>query len=847
MADPLSVAASIVGLLSATASVSKVLGPYISAARDTPQIAHHVNTEVQTTSIILSALQSLAQNMASVSVQRAALVEIDQVVAILTSGVIVFSDLEASVSTLPVPDSSSITRLALRSRFQWVRKEDEFAKLLSRLQSFKISLSALLNILQSDTSLRAEQHRVELATNVAQLLENDQSLSRRLMSLEDSFDAHTIVMKRRSITASIGDQADDETRLLSSDIVSPSARFQPPASSNAPVISSFEFEHDLNSSRPYRRAQRDTMDFSFRSSVARSDAWSVFSGLTLGDISIMSVIALPIYADEITNSHHYGLGRQPPTVNVKDSAEPLANVIDDESLLRICLNIQLLLCQLPKFGAFSNLDSWNHPFTAIQETFKRGTPLLVLCQLFRQFDVESVKSRYQLRGGDIATEKDAASWALTAVSESSLFSSDEVPTVSQVVNGDTLNFLKVIGMIERILLLENDFIRTVDTAEVNRAIQRNRSVEDSVEFLLLDDFTKRSWTLLRELIRLFREQQVEELRVLPAANCKIILTSIEAIIRSELSFLLAAEAILQRRPSLGYWAEIFEQWENCKDSYGYVIGSLPRNSRLLRAHLDDEADLVGRKAIVDALDLISLPSRLLDIKSEFLSTLKAVITGADTLDDTARRRDFISTQQNLNRCRDRISHLVKEEELLDIRADLSARLVDWKGQNLEDFGKLLLYDQDVTARHSKNTITKASYRMYLFEEILLLCREIQPPRFLSPRSLQRRATREPNSRIQLELSGGISLRDVLHVLPHSGPASVSVVISWAPSEPYRGVESVETRFRTTRQKEVWRKALEDALQSWKESNNQTPHASVGAYLAGSEGLVNPYVEDSDPE
>ena len=145
--DPLSVSASIAGLLTAAAAVAKLLNPYIAAACDTPKIAARVSAEVHEATIILSALQRLAQNMARVSIQRAALVTIDQVVAVLTDGVLVFSDLEASVGSLPL-GAPSATPLAIRSRLQWARKESDLVSLLGRLQGFKSSVSLILNILQ---------------------------------------------------------------------------------------------------------------------------------------------------------------------------------------------------------------------------------------------------------------------------------------------------------------------------------------------------------------------------------------------------------------------------------------------------------------------------------------------------------------------------------------------------------------------------------------------------------------------------------------------------------------------------------------------------------------------------
>jgi cell division control protein 24 len=622
--DPLSVAASIAGLLSAAASISKVMGPYVAAARDTPQIAHHVNSEVQAASIILSALQSLANNMASVSIQRAALVDVDQVVAVLTSGVFVFSDLEASVGTLPLPDSSSISRLALRSRFQWARKETEFTALLSRLQSFKSSISLILDILQSDTSLRAEQRQADLVSSVNQLLENNRDLSRRLMNLEDSFDAQTIVTKRQSIAGSIASKTDSERRLLPSDAGSSTARSQSPVSPEARLISGFEFEDDLKGSGPYRRAQRDTMDFSFRSSIARSHAWSIFSGLSLGDISVMAVIALPVYADEITNPGHYEFGGQ--RLSMLPFTDGPALPLDHDSLLRRCLRIQLQLCQLPGLDALLNPPSpLDHPFKTIQRLVQQGTPLVSLCRCFKGFNMnyssEDLHPWYYKEPTRVA--KDAAYWALKAVSESPpfRFKTDCIPTVTEVLSGDAGSFLKVISMIEKILTLEckHELILAVDAKIADTIRYSSGHTEDSDTFLLLDDFARQSWKMLRPLIGLTSDDLVVgALGLLDVAEWQAMFMPVLRILETELKFLLEVEVNLLRPPAGREWSKAFDALEERIADYGQVIGSYPRNSKLLRSRADG-ADLPRIQAIAKALDHTALPSRLIEIKSEFLS------------------------------------------------------------------------------------------------------------------------------------------------------------------------------------------------------------------------------------
>jgi cell division control protein 24 len=198
----------------------------------------------------------------------------------------------------------------------------------------------------SDSDLRAEQQREELAICVNALLESNRNLSRRLMNLEDTFGARSILTKRQSII-STSDPIDlkasqaqppssvGTTAELSSNIS------KSPIGEGMDMTSSFDFETDLELSRVYRQAQRDNMDFSFRISVAENNAWSIFSGLSLGQISTIAVIALPVYPEDIANPQHYGFGKQQNQQKPVKSSSP-----QDQSIFHECFEIELQLSQI---------------------------------------------------------------------------------------------------------------------------------------------------------------------------------------------------------------------------------------------------------------------------------------------------------------------------------------------------------------------------------------------------------------------------------------------------------------------------------------------------------------------
>lgn len=146
--DPLSIAASIAGLLAAAVAIKKQLESFIFASRDAPQIACKIYSELQSTRAVLQVVKNLIENIATKPVRNASLVRVDQLQIILVDGVLLFSELEFAAGCLLTSIPSSHI-LQLRCRLWWARKESTFSRLLVRLEKFKHSFSFILDIVQS--------------------------------------------------------------------------------------------------------------------------------------------------------------------------------------------------------------------------------------------------------------------------------------------------------------------------------------------------------------------------------------------------------------------------------------------------------------------------------------------------------------------------------------------------------------------------------------------------------------------------------------------------------------------------------------------------------------------------
>ena len=138
----------------------------------------------------------------------------------------------------------------------------------------------------------------ELHNMVQRVLESNEDISRRLNALEMPCNgSHSF------IGTSNGDAEEtiDDRETIRPDVDS-STDFQ--ATFQIPDFS-FTFDQDLQTSRVYTRAAHQQSNFSVRSAAVQSLSWSMISGISLSAVSNISVISLPISANELWNGQHY--------------------------------------------------------------------------------------------------------------------------------------------------------------------------------------------------------------------------------------------------------------------------------------------------------------------------------------------------------------------------------------------------------------------------------------------------------------------------------------------------------------------------------------------------------------
>lgn len=141
MADPLSIAASIVGLIAGVAKVVGVLTKVKTSIADAPKSMLYLLSQIKDFEICLSAFDRLLNTISSEPKRRTSMIQVDELIAILTEAVLTFSELEALIIPLGSPSDISILQ-----RVTWAWKEEIVSSLMLRIDRHRSSLSLMLNI-----------------------------------------------------------------------------------------------------------------------------------------------------------------------------------------------------------------------------------------------------------------------------------------------------------------------------------------------------------------------------------------------------------------------------------------------------------------------------------------------------------------------------------------------------------------------------------------------------------------------------------------------------------------------------------------------------------------------------
>jgi len=154
MGDPLSIAASVTGLITISAQIVGMAKELVDKVKDTPETMVRVREEVESMEPILCQVQLLLNGSGSgLSHANLTVISIHNLMATLTSCVIVYSKLEKMVNEVCGFNDSSRSSAAwkragvIEGRVKWGQwRHEEVLGIIEDLQRQKSSLNLMLTI-----------------------------------------------------------------------------------------------------------------------------------------------------------------------------------------------------------------------------------------------------------------------------------------------------------------------------------------------------------------------------------------------------------------------------------------------------------------------------------------------------------------------------------------------------------------------------------------------------------------------------------------------------------------------------------------------------------------------------
>lgn len=305
--EPFSAASSVAGLIIAAGKIYSLLD-FISSVKNSPTTISDAKNEVKHAQLALCSLKRYLNNLASLNPKRTAMIQVDDLRVTLSDAMMAFSDFETLLLTL-----DNIARV--KAFIIWPKYGKEIEEHMVKVQRYKTSLALMLNILQCETQFEAWQSQERLQLLIEGVIQENKTLRHMMNESQDSFDAQSTFTKRQEDdgpTTWTRDKDDHDTESIRGSI---RGRIRESTGGGNQKDDSMKghqsrtlrlpFERILEQSWVYKRNQRNSCDCSFISSAERSHTWSVFSGLSLADVSILSVIAMPLTTMDLANGKHY--------------------------------------------------------------------------------------------------------------------------------------------------------------------------------------------------------------------------------------------------------------------------------------------------------------------------------------------------------------------------------------------------------------------------------------------------------------------------------------------------------------------------------------------------------------
>ncbi|KAI5777525.1 hypothetical protein EDC01DRAFT_623953 [Geopyxis carbonaria] len=523
-----------------------------------------------------------------------------------------------------------------------------------------------------------------------------------------------------------------------------------------------------------------------------------------------------------------------------------------QGLYQTCLTLRERLRDVPDFEKFlqppetQDPEMPEDPVTQLWRCFRMGSSLCVLFNATRPVELIQ-EARLTPKLKTMNDCKAATFHFLKGIKQELDIQGDDAFMIHNLYSDDTNGFVKVTRTVTKIL----DTLR-------QRNLLLNRGSSDHTQSAEKKPLDSRA-RVVQELVDTERKyvQDLENLqdymRVLENGNnlskdlIHNLFLNLNQLVDFQRRFLIRVETQNDLPAEQQNWGSLFVQYKSFSVYEPYAANFAAAQNLAVS---EREKLMLVPHPVFDQLSafLIKPVQRV----TKYPLLLKDLIKYTDPI--AANEQQLSQGLESITRIATQINEAIRKSENLEVVKDLEGRVEDWKGHKLEHFGQLLLHGQFSVIKGDQKGEVEREYYIYLFEKILLCCKEINPIKARNRTMGKNAKVVVPKRRTNLQLKGRIFMQNVTDVISLARNGSYTLQIFWK-GDP--GVENFMIKHINEENLTHWKKTLQKQVELYKKadtpgkgrgSGNQSTAATQFVWMntdTGEQG--RPSQDDSDAE
>ncbi|KAF7558442.1 hypothetical protein G7046_g5716 [Stylonectria norvegica] len=512
------------------------------------------------------------------------------------------------------------------------------------------------------------------------------------------------------------------------------------------------------------------------------------------------------------------------------------------SLYQICITLKQRLAQVPGFQPYLDELDPNDPVDGLWSLLKAGYPLLAIYNSLQPVEELTLNNSTT---SEAKKPKLAVFRFVQACLQELQIPAGECFVITDLMGDDTSGFVKVTQVLNYVLDLADRRgllmqLQPGPEGELTGPVAGSQmSYRDHILKELVD--TERKY--VQDLENLHDLKKIlEEKGAIPGDTVHQIFLNINAILDFQRRFLIKVETVNSYSADDQRWGTPFVMYEDAFAIYEPFIA----NQRKAAQIANQVFEKIKASEHPVATDFNTLDGFLLKPMQRLVKYPLLLKDLNKKTEDEETKEDLVAGYEAAERVLHKANDAVNRDLLDEALDELIVRVDDWKNHKVDQFGKLLLHG--VHGVITGKTEQEKDYEIYLFEYILLCCKELSPTKSKEKKDKTRSQGPKPrNKHAKLQLKGRIFMTNVTDILSLSKPGSHSVQIYWK-GEP--AIENFTIKFVNEEMMKKWRDTLEN------QRKDNLPRASMGpdsiatdfAWTRDQAGeLENPYLQQDEDE